>query len=365
MKLERYNRQIQLNEVGIEGQTRISAGKVLIVGAGALGNSAAAYLAGAGVGSIEIMDDDVVSLHNLHRQILYTEADLGKFKCDVLTNHLSSLNSSISVRAIRDKLTASNALDSLSKTDIVLDCSDNIESRYLINDACVLLNKVFVSASIFKFEAQLSVFNFEGGPSYRCLYPQPENLNEIATCEDTGVLGTLPGIMGIMQANEVLKILLKRSDVLSGKVLITSILNYHTSFYELDKKEASFALVEARGIQSIVETCARRIQEVSFDEIASDLIEGKVTLIDIREADELPLVASPFSRLCPMSNFDLLKDLVSGKDKYVLFCQSGLRSLVATEDLMNSGYKNIYSLRGGIDALSDAEFFDLSYELKK
>jgi adenylyltransferase/sulfurtransferase len=363
--LERYIRQIKLSEVGLEGQVLISSGRVLIVGAGALGNTAASYLAGAGVGQIEIMDDDVISLHNLHRQIIFTESDLGKFKCEVLAKHLSSLNSSISITAIKERLNEKNALDELSKADIVLDCSDNIESRYLINDACILLNKVFVSASIYKFEAQLSVFNYNHGPSYRCLYPQAENLRGIATCEDTGVLGTLPGIMGIMQANEVLKILLRRKDVISGKILITNILNYNTSFLSLERNEANFSLVRAQGLKSVFDGSSKHTNELTFEEIESDLVEGKVTLIDIREAHEIPTVTSAYSRICPMSNFDLLKEIVAGKDKYVLFCQSGLRSLVAAEDLFKSGFKNIYSLQGGIDSLSNSEYFELSYEIKK
>ena len=219
-KVSRYNRQILLSEVGESGQQKLAAAKVLVVGAGGLGCPVLQYLTAAGVGTIGISDGDFVSESNLHRQILYGPADIGNNKAEVAARVLKRQNPDVSFSIIADMIIPQNAIDIIQEFDIVVDCTDQIHTRYLLNDACVLLGKPLVYGAIHKFEGQVSVFNHDGGPTYRDLFPKPPKPESTPNCNETGVLGVLPGIIGTLQANEVLKRILGHGDVLSGTIFL-------------------------------------------------------------------------------------------------------------------------------------------------
>ncbi|MEO8535696.1 MAG: HesA/MoeB/ThiF family protein, partial [Flavobacterium sp.] len=219
----RYNRQIILPEIGENGQDKLAKAKVLVVGAGGLGAAVLPYLAAAGVGEIGIVDDDVLELSNLHRQVIYKSSAVGKHKVEEAKLMISELNPLVKVTAIAEKLSGKNAISLFEKYDIIVDATDNIAIKYLINDACIVTNKPMVYGSIFRFEGQVSVFNYQNGPSYRCLFPD-EN-SQTANCNEAGVIGISVGIIGMLQASEVLKMILEIGEVLSGKILVYNILN--------------------------------------------------------------------------------------------------------------------------------------------
>ena len=243
----RYDRQIKLNEVGVSGQEKLRNARALIVGVGGLGCPAAQYLAGAGIGRIGLMDHDKVSITNLHRQILYDENDIGNSKALVAKEKLQRLNGEIELVAIEEALTIDNAEKLFLQYDLILDGTDNFETKYLINDACILAGKPWIYASIYKNEGQLSVFNYENGPSYRCLFPKTTQQN--ISCEATGVLGVVPGIIGMLQAMEALKIILGIGDVFSGKLKLSNLLSGSEQILKLQKKQEE---IEG-GIETIID----------------------------------------------------------------------------------------------------------------
>lgn len=235
--MSRYNRHIILPEIGKEGQDKISKAKVLVIGAGGLGCPIAQYLAAAGIGILGIIDFDVVDISNLQRQVLYGKSSLGKNKALAAKQRLEDLNDTITINAYAEKLTHKNAIELFSNYDIVVDGSDNFNTRYLVNDACIITNKPLVFGAIYKFEGQVSVFNYKNGPSYRCLFPNPPEEGAVPNCSEIGVLGVLPGIIGTMQANEVLKMVLELGDVLSGKLLCYNALTLQNSILKIQRSE--------------------------------------------------------------------------------------------------------------------------------
>ena len=235
--MNRYQRQILLNEVGEPGQQKLAAAKVLVVGAGGLGCPVLQYLTAAGVGTIGIVDGDFISESNLHRQILFSPADIGLRKAEVAARVLKRQNPDISLQVIADMLIPQNALEIIQRFDIVVDCTDQIHTRYLLNDGCVLLSKPLVYGALHKFEGQVSVFNYKGGASYRDLFPIPPKPESTPTCNETGVLGVLPGIIGTMQANEALKIILGYGEVLSGKLFLFNARNNTSQIINYAKHE--------------------------------------------------------------------------------------------------------------------------------
>jgi adenylyltransferase/sulfurtransferase len=236
--MKRYSRHITLSEVGLIGQLKIAESKVLVIGAGGLGAPLLLYLNAAGVGTIGIVDFDTVSLSNLQRQVLFREQDLDLNKADIAKELLSTRNSELNITSYPVALTTSNALEIIKPYDIVVDCTDNFRTRYLINDACIKLNKPFVFAAIYKFEGQLSVFNYAGGPTYRCLFPTPPKAGEVPNCEEAGVMGVLPGILGTYQANEVLKMILNLGEVLSGKLVSINLLTNQQNSFQFRRNES-------------------------------------------------------------------------------------------------------------------------------
>lgn len=232
---KQYSRHLILDEIGVIGQERLKASKVLVIGAGGLGCPILQYLTAAGVGTIGIIDNDTVDQTNLQRQILYTHTDIGKYKTEVAAKRLAKLNPFVNFVVYVEKLTNQNALNLFSCYDIIVDGSDNFPTRYLANDAAILTNKPLVFGSIFKFEGQVTVFNYQNGPTYRCLYPNPPQANTVPNCSEIGVLGVLPGIIGSIQANEVLKIICEIGEVLSGKLFTFNVLTMEQ--YKLNFKK--------------------------------------------------------------------------------------------------------------------------------
>ena len=273
----RYNRQIILPEIGEEGQYKLLKSRVLVIGAGGLGAAILPYLAGAGIGEIGIVDDDIIEVSNLHRQVIYKTSAVGKSKAEESKQMISELNPLVKVNAISEKLSGKNAISLFENYDIIVDATDNIAIKYIINDACLVTNKPMVYGSIFRFQGQVSVFNYQNGPTYRCLYPD-ENNNAL-NCEDAGVIGISVGIIGMLQANEVLKMILGIGEVLSGKILVYNILNNEQQKYDFDKSDfqsISRELFEEKYNKSEVE-------EISFesvlDEINNDAVLFSMTLI--------------------------------------------------------------------------------------
>lgn len=320
--LERYSRQILLPEIGEQGQQMIGQASVLIVGVGGLGTLVAQYLAMAGVGKIGLLDFDRVSESNLNRQVLYTEKDLGVVKVEAAKMRLTEINASLNYLTFNEILSTDNVKDIFSKFDLIIDGTDNIITKYIINDACDALKKPWVYGSIYRFEGQVSVFNYENGPTYRCLYP--ENDNQVLSCEEAGVVGVVSATVAIQQATEALKIILKKENILSGKLLVTNVLSHKTAFFGIQK--------------SNIETKTNKFQ-----------IPADALILDVRNEAEKPEPDFENVLKIPMNILEENTGKIP-KDKTVyVLCQSGIRSAKAVEILKNNfGFENLINVAGGI-----------------
>lgn len=354
--MKRYNRHIILSEIGKEGQQKINEARVLVIGAGGLGCPVLQYLAGAGVGTIGIVDADTVDESNLQRQVLFGVSSIGLNKAKEAEKRLRDLNPTLTYQVYPLYLSTENALEIFQSYDIIVDGTDNFTTRYLVNDACVSLGKPLVSASIFKFEGQLSVFNVNNGPSYRCLFPNPPEPGSMPSCSDVGVLGVLPGILGSLQANEVLKLILGIGDVLSGKLLLFNALNLSTNIIQFTRNETEYA----KGIMNSEAFKAMDYRyfcglgdEVNIKEaedINSFMGKGDC-IVDVREQHELPKLLDKNVMQIPLSVFDEKSHFLDKQDRILLVCKSGARSQRAGELLINKGYHHIYSLKYGVDGM--------------
>ncbi len=342
---KQYDRHLILNEVGVEGQLKLKQAKVLVIGAGGLGCPVLQYLTAAGVGAIGLIDDDVVSQSNLQRQILYTQNDINTPKVIAASKRLAALNPFIQFNAYHKKLTKENAIELFDKYDIIVDGSDNFSTRYLVNDAAVLTNKPLVYGAIFKFEGQVSVFNYNDGPTYRCLYPTPPKANEVPNCSQIGVIGVLPGVIGCLQANEVIKIICELGEVLSGKMVTYNLLTMQQmvlKFKRTDKadiKELEENYDVFCGI-SLVEN------EITLNELNKN--KEAYNLLDVREdwerkqhhigGQHIPLGELPQR----FKEVGVVKDIV-------VYCKSGMRSAKAIKFLKEQlNDTNFINLKGGI-----------------
>lgn len=344
----RYNRHIILPEIGQEGQDKISQAKVLVIGAGGLGCPILQYLAAAGVGTLGIIDFDVVDLSNLQRQILYGSASIGKNKAEAAKQRLQDLNNQITINTYTEKLTHSNAVDLFHLYDIIVDGSDNFETRYLVNDAAIICNKPLVFGAIYKFEGQISVFNYKSGPSYRCLFPNPPEAGTVPNCSDIGVLGVLPGIVGTMQANEVLKIILNLGTVLSGKLLCYNALTLQNSILKINRNQANIISVlkekDHFKNKSSSFNCEITPIEIQFKDA---LNKDNIQFIDVREAHELPKVENLNVTYIPLSKLQTSLHKIDISKKKALFCKSGMRSKHAVKVLKELKINNCFSIPQG------------------
>ncbi len=325
-----YNRHIILTEIGVEGQNKLASARVLVIGAGGLGCPVLQYLTAAGIGTIGIIDNDVVDKTNLQRQILYTVDDIGKSKAKIASEKLSGLNPFVLFKVYNEKLDRNNALDIFAEYDIIVDGSDNFPTRYLINDACVLTNKPVVFGSIFKFQGQVSVFNYKSGPTYRCLFPNPPEPGAVPNCSDIGVLGVLPGIIGSLQANEVIKIIVGIGEILKGKLLYfdaltlqQQVLSFKTNsnivVHQLENDYDFFC-----GIKS------KTLEEITPSELKQNLKNYQI--LDVRTIEEY----NNFNIGGIHIPMDLVLDQalqLNNQKPIVVCCQSGIRSKKVIEIL--------------------------------
>ena len=362
-EIARYARHISLPEIGIKGQEKLKTSSVACIGTGGLGSPLLIYLASAGIGRIGIIDFDVVEYSNLQRQIIHTTDSIGLLKTDSAKQHIRKINPSCRVDLFNQKLTSSNALEILKAYDVICDCSDNFPTRYLINDACLILNKPNIYGSIARFEGQVSVFNLmKDSPNYRDLIPTPPPQELIPSCSEAGVIGVLPGIIGTIQAAEVIKIITNIGYPLNGRILIFNALKMH--FKELKLKSNP----ENRNIYELIDYdrfCSKvtvknnvdcDIKSISIKELKGLLSQSskEILLIDVRNQNEYNQSSITGSLLIPLSSIesgkaiDEIKILTAKKNLYV-FCKSGKRSLLALKHLNKFGIRGI-NILGGIDA---------------
>ena len=357
---ERYQRQIILKELGIAGQHKLAAAKVLVIGAGGLGCAALQYLVAAGIGNVGIVDDDVVSISNLHRQVIYTVQDIGKPKSLIAKEKLQQLNPEISIIAYNEKLTTKNALNIIECFDIIMDGTDNFASRYLINDACVLMNKPLVFGAVSQFEGQVAIFNCqnkdESTPvNYRDLFPVPPKDDEVLNCAEAGVLGVLPGITGTMMASETIKLITGMGLPLINSLLTFNALNNQFFQVALSSNPATVLLLpqdeEAFKEMDYVFLCSASFEpfEINVDRFNELIATSKVDIIDVREPGELPEIKEFNYIQIPLSIFEENIPLIEN-ETVILFCQSGKRSKQAAQSLIDrmGTSKKIFSLKGGI-----------------
>ncbi len=360
-KYERYERQIILKEFGLIGQQKLLAAKVLVIGAGGLGCPVIQYLTAAGVGKIGIADDDIIGLNNLHRQVLYTVDDIGKSKAIIAKEKLQKLNPEIELIAINERITVLNALELISAYDLIVDGTDNFATRYLINDACVLMKKPFIFGAISKFEGQVAIFNcvqldHVTPVNYRDLFAQPPKDGEVLNCAEAGVLGILPGIIGTMMANEVIKLITGMGTPLINKMLTFNALTNVSFEFKLNAKPETIKLIPA-SVDAFKQLnydwlcAADNALEIEINKFKTLVDANNTEIIDVREMDELPIITEFKHKKIPLgqlNNYHLNKQVGS----IVVICQSGKRSLIAAKKLneLYGDTTEIYSLKGGIVA---------------
>jgi molybdopterin/thiamine biosynthesis adenylyltransferase/rhodanese-related sulfurtransferase len=366
-EMARYSRHLILPEVGMEGQQRLKAAKVLCVGTGGLGSPMALYLAAAGIGTLGLVDFDVVDSSNLQRQIIHSTKDIGRKKLDSAEEKLTALNPALKVVKHETMLTSANALEILKDYDVVADGTDNFPTRYLVNDACVLTGKPNVYGSIFRFEGQASVFATEDGPCYRCLYPEPPPPGLVPSCAEGGVLGILPGLVGVIQATEVIKLILGKGDALIGRLLLVDALNMRFRELKLRKNPECpvcgpnptvTKLIDYEQFCGIVpvaqETNVKNgIPQITVKELKARLDAGEdVQLIDVREPYEAQ-IAQIGGKLIPKGDVPNRLAEIDRNREVVVHCKSGGRSQQISEFLKQAGYERVANVAGGITAWSN------------
>ena len=360
-ELERYNRHLILEKFGPEGQRKLKAAKVLVVGTGGLGSPLLQYLTAAGVGTLGLVDFDVVDRSNLQRQVLYSVDDVGTPKVEAAKKRLQGLNPNVTFVMYNTRITSHNALDILNDWDVVADGTDNFPTRYLVNDACVLLDKPLVYASIFQFEGQASVFNYRlpdgsRGPNYRDLFPVPPLPHTVPSCAEGGVLGVLPGLLGVIQANEVIKVVTGIGEPLTGRLFLYDALGFETrtlKFAKDPQNPISGAQPSIRQLIDYEQFCgvakpAEALQEISATALKEMIDAGEdFLLLDVRELHEYE-DANLGGLSIPLKTLPANLDKMGRDKKIVVHCHSGQRSKQAIQLLQEQGYENLYNLQGGI-----------------
>ena len=347
--MKRYSRHIVLDEIGLNGQNKICNAKVLVIGAGGLGCPALQYLAAAGIGTLGIVDFDTVEESNLQRQVLYGKSSLGINKAIAAKKRLQDLNDSICIHTYPHKLDSSNALKLFEAYDIVLDGTDNFEARYLICDASIICNKPVVFASIYKFEGQVSVFNLENGPTYRCLFPDPPLHEDVPSCSEIGVIGVLPGIIGSIQANEVLKIILELGSVFSGQLYCYNSKTNESQVLFIKKNQKKINQIKQMPLKEIEhQKCEQDSLVISIEDA---LKKDNAIFLDVRDLHEKPNINIQNYQQIPLIEIPKSLDEINNEKEIIVICQSGIRSKNAVQILRNNRFKKSYSLRDGAAAL--------------
>ena len=352
----RYSRHLLLPPVGPEGQRKLKAARVLLVGGGGLGSPAALYLAAAGIGTIGLVEFDAVSESNLQRQVLYGTADVGRPKLEAARERIADLNPLVQLEAHAARLSAQNALDIVRAYDVVLDGTDNFPTRYLVNDACVLTRRPYVYGSVFRFEGQASVFGAPDGPCYRCLFPEPPPPGAVPDCEEGGVLGVLPGLIGVIQATEVLKLVLGAGDALIGRLLLVDALRMQFRTLRLER-DPECPACGTRTLQTLIDYeafCGIRggedaVPEIAPHELAARFAAGdRPLLLDVREPREWELARIEGARLVPLGTLAGAIPSLDREAEIVVMCKSGVRSANAARQLRDAGFRRVLNLAGGI-----------------
>jgi sulfur-carrier protein adenylyltransferase/sulfurtransferase len=363
----RYSRHLIIPDVGLEGQRRLKAARVLLVGAGGLGSPLGLYLAAAGVGHLGLVDFDVVDLTNLQRQVLHGTSDLGRPKLESARDRIADVNPHVFVETYHTQLTSANALEIAGEYDMVIDGTDNFPTRYLVNDTCVLLGKPNVYGSVFRFEGQASVFATAEGPCYRCLFREPPPPGLVPSCAEGGVLGVLPGLIGVIQATEAIKLIVGAGEPLVGRLLLVDALRmqFRTLTLRRDPTCPACGTREIRELIDYEDFCGTRqaaadalagsdVAELTPHELADRLARGDdFDLIDVREPHEWDIARIETARLIPLASLpSALASLDSSRD-IVLYCKSGSRSAKAARQLQAAGFRRVWNLAGGITRWSD------------
>jgi len=361
----RYSRHLIMPEVGMEGQVKLKAAKVLCIGAGGLGSPLALYLGAAGIGTLGIVDFDVVDYTNLQRQIIHTTADVGRKKLDSAADKLHAINPFINVRKFEERLDSSNALELFREFDIIADGTDNFPTRYLVNDASVITRKPNVYGSIFRFEGQASVFATKDGPCYRCLYPEPPPPGLVPSCAEGGVLGILPGLVGVIQATEVIKMILGKGDPLIGRLLLIDALGMKFRELKLRKNPDCPACGKNPTITKLIdyeEFCGIRGEEQAVEITSSDIqVEDlkrrldageDIFVLDVREPHEYQ-ICNIGGYLIPLGDLPKRVSELDSSQEIVAHCRSGARSAKAIDFLRQAGFRKVHNLTGGILAWAD------------
>jgi adenylyltransferase/sulfurtransferase len=362
----RYSRHLILPDVGIDGQRKLKAGRILLIGAGGLGSPLALYLAAAGVGTLGIVDFDVVDVSNLQRQVLHGTKDVGRPKLESAVERIRDVNPHVHVEPYETRLTSANALDIIRDYDVVIDGTDNFATRYLTNDACVLLGKPNVYGSIFRFEGQASVFAVEEGPCYRCLFPEPPPPGLVPSCAEGGVLGVLPGLVGTIQATEGIKLILGVGEPLVGRLLLIDALTMRFRTVKL-RKDPNCPACGTHEITELIDydqfcgvapeaTVANtnQIPEITPSELAARLRRGDdIDLIDVREPHELNIAQIPNARLIPLGTLAEALPTLDSSREAVVICRTGARSGRAVQQLRAAGFTKVWNLAGGIHRWAD------------
>ncbi len=362
-EIGRDSRHLLLPEVGMEGQRKLKAASVLVIGAGGLGSPIAMYLAAAGVGRLGLVDMDVVETSNLQRQIIHGTSDVGRLKIDSARETIASINPCVKVETYESKFTADNAMDIARRYDILIDGTDNFPTRYLVNDVSVLLGKPSVYGSIFRFEGQASVFWAKHGPCYRCLYPEPPPPGMVPNCAEGGVIGVLPGMIGTIQANEAIKLILGAGQPLIGRLMLLDALDM--TFRQLTlRKNPHCPLCGSRpSITQLIDyqqfcgiappaPAAPTGLDISSEELQSWLDREPLTLLDVRSPEEHAICALPNSQLIPLGELEQRLAELDASKPIVVYCKSGLRGTKAVTLLQDEGFTSARNLAGGILAWS-------------
>lgn len=367
-ELARYNRHIIIPDFGLEAQKKLKGAKVLVVGSGGLGSPLLLYLAAAGVGTIGIVDFDVVDDSNLQRQVLFGVENIGELKVEAAKKRLQQLNPYITIRTYNTQLTAGNALEIISQYDVIADGTDNFPTRYLVNDASVIAGKPNVYASIFQFEGQVAVFNYTDkngvtGPNYRDLYPTPPDPGLIPNCAEGGVLGVLPGIIGTLQANEVIKVITGIGEPLSGRFFVFDALSFETRTLKISTNPTTPVISELIDYEQLcgVPAVEKPIKEISVEEFSTWITNREdIQVIDVREPNEYE-ERNIGALLIPLATVQQRANEIHSDKKVIVHCRSGKRSATAIRELESAfGFTNLYNLKGGILAISGEQELLLS-----
>ena len=360
-ELAHYSRHLLLSEIGRDGQEKLKKAKVLLIGAGGLGCPAAVYLGAAGVGTLGIIDFDKVDVSNLHRQFVFHEADIGRYKAEVLNERIQANNPHIKINVYKERFSIENAGSLFDEYDLIVDGCDNFGTRYLSNDASFFSKKPLVFGAIHKFQGQASVFNFEGGPCYRCLFPEPPDADSIPNCAEAGVLGVLPGIIGTIQATEAVKLIVGNGENLSGRFLVYDAMKMSFNEFKLAKNSGCPLCGENAEITELSEMellCQSQLGnkdlEIEPEELKKQVDESvDLMIIDIREEYEREICCIGGSEHIPLKMLGSVIKMLPKDKKIVLYCHKGTRSIEALLELRENDIKNSFSLAGGIARWAD------------